>query len=115
MPPNGRINVGKRDIQAKVEEMAGTSHHKIWREQTIFQTRFVDGSKSLTFTLVRRFLGDSPNATGIATLEFVGECETADGEIVNRVKRYDISGEIGTNLIQHLEDLSRFERERLRK
>ena len=89
-----------------------TKEGKFWREQTHFCSKFANANDGLTLFGILRFEGDSPNAKQSSVLEFFGDCEDEDGELVKRKKRYDITPEIAADIVDTMKALAPFEKDR---
>jgi hypothetical protein len=94
-----------------IEYSMAKSGEKQWREQTHFCSQFSSGSDTLTITGIRRHEGDSPNGITTYTLEFFGECEDGDGELIKRRKRYNITGQKAAAIVDSFKALALHENE----
>jgi hypothetical protein len=85
---------------------------KSWREQVRFRSTFTPSNDRLTVSGILRFDEDSPNPRPSCVLEFFGDCENEDGEMVKRKKRYDITPAIAATIVEAIHVLGRFENDR---
>lgn len=83
-----------------------------WHEEIRFRSDFTNGNDKLTLFGTQHYEGGSPNAKHRSVLEFFGDCEEEDGEIVKRRKHYDITPELAANIIEALKKFAPFEKER---
>jgi hypothetical protein len=90
------------------------TERKIWRENTIFSSEFKDGTNCLRISVIHRYEGESPNANQHAFLEFFGDCEDGDGEIVKKRKKYEITQRTATEFVEAMEGLARYDQVRHR-
>ena len=85
---------------------------RFWRDQLHFLSDFKNGDDTLALYGVHHFEGGSPNAKQGAVLEFQGICEDADGKLVKRKKRYDITPEIAADIVDAIKTLAPFENDK---
>src|SRR5580765_3141898 len=90
------------------------TERKSWRENTIFRSEFKDSTNSLLISVIHRYEGESPNPNQLAFLEFFGDCEDTDGEIVKRRKKYEITQRTAAEIVEAMEGLARYEQVRQR-
>lgn len=85
---------------------------KSWREQVRFRSTFTSSNDRLTLSGILRFDEGSPNPRPSCVLEFFGDCENEDGEMVKRKKRYEITPAIAATIVEAMQVLGRFENDR---
>ena len=87
---------------------------KLWREQVRFRSEFVStgANDRLTLSGILRFDEGLPNAKPSCVLEFFGDCENEDGELVKRKRRYNITPAIAADIVDAMQVLARFENDR---
>lgn len=99
-------------LRSSATEFGMKKEPKLWREQVHFTSRFINASDRLTLSGILRFDEDSPNAKRSCVLEFFGDCEDKSGELVKRIRRYDITPAIAADIVEAMQVLARFEHDR---
>lgn len=85
---------------------------RFWREQLQFVSEFKNAGDALALYGILHSEGGSPNAKLRAVLEFRGTCEDPDGELVTRIKRYDIIPEVASDIVDAIKALAPFENDK---
>jgi hypothetical protein len=85
---------------------------KTWHEEVRSYAEFTDGNNKLILFSTLYYEGGSVNAKLRSVLEFTGVCETENGNLVVRRKRYDITPEIAATIAEGLQALEPYEKGR---